>query len=118
MPSGVDRVDELCTGQRPYHHGQPVAVLTSIGDGLRELPANPLAAAVGDRGSSSMVSVIRDHIAELRRLDDRAGGGAASLRYVRAELRAVLDVVRYSSDNPHAGRELLTATAELCRTTH
>ncbi len=62
-----------------------------------------------------MVSVIRDHIAELRRLDDRVGGGAVSLRYVRAELRTVLDLVRHCSYDSQVGRELLTATAELCR---
>lgn len=39
------------------------------------------------------VDLISAHVAALRRLDDRHGGGALNLRYVTAELRSVIDLV-------------------------
>ncbi|MGH3910196.1 MAG: hypothetical protein ACRDRM_05130 [Pseudonocardiaceae bacterium] len=62
-----------------------------------------------------MLPVIRHHITELRRLDDRSGGGAVSLRYVRAELRALLDLIRHATFDAVVGQQLLAAAAELCQ---
>jgi len=44
--------------------------------------------------------LIASHVAALRRLDDRYGGGALSLRYVSAELRSVIDLVEYANYEP------------------
>jgi hypothetical protein len=59
------------------------------------------------------VDLISLHVAALRRLDDRHGGGALSLRYVTAELRSVVDLVEYASYGPVTGRQLLTIVADL-----
>jgi hypothetical protein len=61
------------------------------------------------------VELITAHVAALRRLDDRHGGGALSLRYVTAELRSVIDVVQYASYGPDTGRQLLTIVADLAQ---
>ena len=61
------------------------------------------------------VDLISSHVAALRRLDDRHGGGALSLRYVTAELRSVVDLVEYASYGPETGKRLLTMVADLAQ---
>ncbi len=61
------------------------------------------------------VELISAHVAALRRLDDRHGGGALSLRYVTAELRSVIDLVEYASYGRQAGQRLLTIVADLAQ---
>jgi len=61
------------------------------------------------------VDLISSHVAALRRLDDRHGGGALSLRYVTAELRSVVDLVEYASYGPQVGRRLITIVADLAQ---
>ena len=61
------------------------------------------------------VDLISSHVAALRRLDDRHGGGALSLRYVTAELRSVVDLVEYASYGPGTGKRLLTIVADLAQ---
>jgi hypothetical protein len=51
----------------------------------------------------------------LRKLDDRHGGGALSLRYVTAELRNVIDLVEYASYDLPTGRRLFTVVADLAQ---
>ncbi|MEV6924545.1 hypothetical protein AB0M46_08545 [Dactylosporangium sp. NPDC051485] len=50
-----------------------------------------------ERVLPEQVDLIEAHVAGLRRLDDRHGGGALSLRYVGAELRNVVDLVEYAN---------------------
>ena len=61
------------------------------------------------------VDLISSHVAALRRLDDRHGGGALSLRYVTAELRSVVDLVEYANYGPEVGKRLLTTVADLAQ---
>lgn len=61
------------------------------------------------------VDLISAHVAALRRLDDRHGGGALSLRYVTAELRSVIDLVEYASYGRQTGEQLLTIVADLAQ---
>jgi hypothetical protein len=61
------------------------------------------------------VDLISAHVAALRRLDDRHGGGALSLRYVTAELRSVIDLVEYASYDRRVGSRLLTIVADLAQ---
>ena len=61
------------------------------------------------------VELISAHVAALRRLDDRHGGGALSLRYVTAELRSVADLVQYASYDRGTGKRLLTIVADLAQ---
>jgi hypothetical protein len=61
------------------------------------------------------VDLIGVHVAALRRLDDRHGGGALSRRYVAAELRNVMDLVRHANYDVEIGRSLLTIVADLAQ---
>jgi hypothetical protein len=64
---------------------------------------------------AEQVDLIAAHITALRRLDDRHGGGALSLRYVTAELRNVVDLVEYTNFDVSTGRQLLTIVADLAQ---
>jgi hypothetical protein len=68
-----------------------------------------------ERVPPQQVELIAAHIAALRRLDDRHGGGALSVRYVGAELRSVIDLVDYANYEPQVGRRLLTIVADLAQ---
>ena len=68
-----------------------------------------------ERVPPQQVELIASHVAALRRLDDRHGGGALSLRYVGAELRSVIDLVEYAKYEPKVGRQLLTIVADLAQ---
>lgn len=94
---------------------QAVQLLTAVHDGTRAPSLAQLGVSGGDRLLPPMLPVIHNHIIELRRLDDRTGGGAVSLRYVRAELRAVLDLLRHATFDAEVGHQLLAAAAELCQ---
>lgn len=96
----------------PAHGARLVAAARSATGPLEATGALP---RFGERVSPPLLPVIRSHIAALRRLDDRTGGGATSLRYVRAELRALLDLLNHASFDATIGRQLLVATAELCQ---
>jgi hypothetical protein len=61
------------------------------------------------------VDLIEAHVAALRRLDDRHGGGTLSLRYVTAELRNVVDLVEYANFDLVTGRRLLAILADLAQ---
>jgi hypothetical protein len=61
------------------------------------------------------VDLISEHVTALRRLDDRHGGGALSLRYVTAELRNVVDLVEYANYDLTTGRRLMTIVADLAQ---
>ncbi len=61
------------------------------------------------------VEVIASHVAALRRLDDRHGGGALSVRYVTAELRSVMDLVEHANYDTSTGRRLMTIVADLAQ---
>jgi hypothetical protein len=64
---------------------------------------------------AEQVDLIAAHVAALRRLDDRHGGGALSLRYVTAELRNVVELVEYANFDVSTGRQLLTIVADLAQ---
>ncbi len=109
------QLDGLASSGSRFQVAGPTQVLAAVHDGLRAPTLPPAVASVGDRVLPPMLTVITGHIAELRRLDDRTGGGVVSLRYVRAELRAVLDLVRHASYSSGVGAQLLSAAAELCQ---
>jgi hypothetical protein len=81
--------------------------------------ANPAALsrirAGHERVLLEQVELIAAHVAALRRLDDRLGGGALSLRYVTAELRAVVELLEYASYDGAAGSRLLAIMADLAQ---
>ncbi|GID33347.1 hypothetical protein [Paractinoplanes brasiliensis] len=61
------------------------------------------------------VDLVAAHVADLRRLDDRHGGGALSVRYVTAQLRSTMDMVEYASYDAVTGRRLLAIIADLAQ---
>jgi len=69
----------------------------------------------GERVGPPMADLIADHIAGLRRLDDRQGGGTLSLRYVAGELHNVLELLRGGSYGDDIGRRLFASAAELAQ---
>ncbi len=68
-----------------------------------------------DRVLPDQVDVIAVHVAALRRLDDRHGGGALCLRYATAEFRAVVELAEYASYDVATGRRLLVVVADLAQ---
>jgi hypothetical protein len=61
------------------------------------------------------VDVIARRVADLRRLDDRHGGGALSVRYVSAELQNIIGLVEYANYDLETGRRLITIVADLAQ---
>ncbi|MEY8042733.1 hypothetical protein AB8O55_25285 [Saccharopolyspora cebuensis] len=62
-----------------------------------------------------MISMIQRHIAELRLLDDKVGGGVDSVMWVRTQLRAVLDLWTQTEHEPEVGRALLRSASQLAQ---
>lgn len=83
--------------------------------GMRTELALPLRRPQRDLVLESQVRVIGDHVAALRRLDDRHGGGSLSMRYLTGELRMVLDLLQSADYEPTAGRLLMTVVADLAQ---
>jgi hypothetical protein len=61
------------------------------------------------------VEVLAEHVATLRRLDDRHGGGVLSLRYVSGQLRLVVDLLESTDYDAPTGRRLLQVVADLAQ---
>jgi hypothetical protein len=61
------------------------------------------------------VDLVAAHVAELRRLDDRHGGGALSVRYVTSQLRSTMDMVEYASYDRTTGKRLMEIVADLAQ---
>ncbi|MEV5752655.1 hypothetical protein AB0L00_32985 [Actinoallomurus sp. NPDC052308] len=83
-------------------------------DGFRGRP-RPIGGLRTDHVEPPLVELITRHIADLRRLDDRAGGGALSLRYVDNELHAVLDLLRNAVCRADVHDRLLLAAGDLAQ---
>lgn len=84
-------------------------------DGVRHSPA-PLAQVIdGDRVMAPMMDLIGDHIAALRRLDDRQGGGALSVRYVSGELSTLVGLIKRAAYDTDVGTRLYAAAADLAQ---
>ncbi|MEU3569170.1 hypothetical protein AB0E96_12210 [Kitasatospora sp. NPDC036755] len=62
-----------------------------------------------------MMTLLESHLADLRRLDDAAGGGAISQRYVRIALDGVLSLLQNSRYTPDIGTRLLRTAAGLAQ---
>lgn len=84
-------------------------------DGLAP-PVDPVQAAMdGERVLPPMMDLVVDHIAALRRLDDRQGGGLLSVRYVLGELRTILDLIKGAAYGREVGARLHLAAADLAQ---
>lgn len=92
-----------------------VELVTVALDGARQTPDVVRAARDGDVVRLPMVDLIDEHIAALRRLDDRQGGGPLSLRYVIGELNSVTDLITGAAYTQQIGRRLLSGAGELAQ---
>lgn len=92
-----------------------LGLVTLTLDGLR-IPCIPLQAALdGERVLPPMMDLVDEHIAALRRLDDRQGGGTLSVRYVTGELQTVLDLIKGTGYSRDIGIRLHSAAADLAQ---
>ncbi len=103
------------TPQDPIGAASGVDLTAAVLDQLRGAVLVARNRAGHDYVLPEQVDLISTHVAALRRLDDRHGGGALSLRYVTAELRSVLDLLEYANFQPKVGRQLLTVVADLAQ---
>lgn len=92
-------------------HGRQL--VTAARDGVCQTITATLLGRGNERVDPPFMDLIEEHLAGLRRLDDRVGGSAVSQRYVRGELLAVLDLVRSARFTPAVGARLLHAAAGL-----
>jgi hypothetical protein len=103
------------TPQSPIAAASGADLTATVLDQLRGAVVMARNRAGHDHVLPEQVDLISSHVAALRRLDDRHGGGALSLRYVTAELRSVLDLVEYASYGAQTGEQLLTIVADLAQ---
>jgi hypothetical protein len=92
----------------------PRLIISAL-DGLRHSPGPVARVTSGDAVRPALMALIARHIADLRLLDDRAGGGALNLRYVSSELHAVLDLLRNATSAADVREQLLLAAADLAQ---
>lgn len=108
-------VDAGAAGRAQILSVRGVELVTVALDGARQVPGIVRAATDGEAVRPPMVDLIDEHIAALRRLDDRQGGGPLSLRYVVGELHNVLDLITGAAYTEPIGRRLLSGAAELAQ---
>jgi hypothetical protein len=112
-----DLVRSSGSDRRRIRPSNGLELVTLTLDGLAP-PADPVQAGVdGEKVLPPMMDLVADHIAALRRLDDRQGGGMLSLRYVLGELRTVLDLIKGAAYSQEVGGRLHLAAADLAQLT-
>jgi hypothetical protein len=105
-------------GEAERHAIRPLreaALVTAALDGLEHSPAPLRAVTGGERVLPPMMDLIVDHIAALRRLDDRQGGGALSVRYVSGELSTLVGLIKRAGYTREVGERLHAAAADLAQ---
>ncbi|MGP4113999.1 hypothetical protein ACTWP5_24205 [Streptomyces sp. 4N509B] len=92
-------------------------LFAAVWDATRQTPhtPKPLADPYADRVDPPLMDVLEGHLKDLRRLDDTAGGGALSQRYVRTALASVLDLLRNCRYTPAVGTRLLTTASGMAQ---
>jgi hypothetical protein len=68
-----------------------------------------------DRVLQPQLAIMSSHIANMRKLDDRHGGGALSLLYVNGQLRVALDLARAADYTADVGHQLMIMIADLAQ---
>jgi hypothetical protein len=122
----IHRVDDLvhelgqlgliaATPQSPIAEASGIDLNATVMDQLKGTTVTARTRAGHDYVLPEQIDLISAHVAALRRLDDKHGGGALSVRYVSAELRSVAGLVEYASYDKESGRRLLTIVADLAQ---
>ena len=123
---GVEQVDDLLrelgdlaftagTPQDPIGDASGMDLTAVVLDQLHDAVVAARQRAGRERVHPEQVEVIAAHVFALRRLDDRHGGGALSVRYVTSELRSVIDMVEYANYDFATGQRLITIVADLAQ---
>jgi hypothetical protein len=107
--SGIGNVQHVVVG------ANGADLTAAVLDGLGTTARWTRQLARRERVLPPQVDLIASHVAGLRRLDDRHGGGALSLRYASGELRSVLDLIHSADYEPAVGQRLLTIAADLAQ---
>lgn len=114
----LESIDELTAWGIAGRHrvvGAGGPDLLAVADGLRCQLRNRHRRASRERVLEAQVDLIAVHLMGLRRLDDRYGGAALSLRYVTGELRSVLELARAADYHHPLGQRLLVHAADLAQ---
>ncbi|MBC7267725.1 hypothetical protein ACF09G_36400 [Streptomyces albogriseolus] len=93
--------------QAALHPAADDRLFSAVWDATRQAPLRTHAATGPEQVLPDFMDVLEAHLRRLRRLDDTAGGGALSQRYVRIELAGVLDLLRNSRYTADIGTRLL-----------
>lgn len=101
--------------QAILHPAGDSQLLSAVWDATRQSPLRTAAPGTQEQVLPAFVDVLEGHLGRLRRLDDTAGGGALSQRYVRIELAGVLDLVRSSSYTTDVGTRLLATASGMAQ---
>jgi hypothetical protein len=90
-------------------------LFSAVWDATRQPPPPVRPGSGREQVLPPLMDVLEGHLRELRRLDDTAGGGALSQRYVRTELVGALDLLRNSRYTPDIGVRLLSLAGGLAQ---
>ncbi len=90
-------------------------LLAAVADVLALPPGPDCRRPLPEQPSIPQAEVIAGHVARLRRIDDRHGGGPLSLRYVTGELRNVLSVVGPPAPAHEIDATLMSVVADLAQ---
>ncbi|MFB7896135.1 hypothetical protein ACFC1B_07370 [Streptomyces xiamenensis] len=101
--------------QAALHPAPESALFAAAWDATRQGAAELDPPRGSDRVLPPLMDLLDGHLRDLRRLDDRAGGGSLSQRYVHTALNAVLDLLRNSHYTETIGRRLLGNAAGLAQ---
>ncbi len=101
--------------QAILHPAGDSQLLSAVWDATRQSPLRTGTPGTQEQVLPAFVDVLEGHLGRLRRLDDTAGGGALSQRYVRIELAGVLDLVRSSSYTTDVGTRLLATASGMAQ---
>ena len=101
--------------QAILHPAGDSQLLSAVWDATRQ-NARPILAPGGqEQVLPAFVDVLEGHLGRLRRLDDTAGGGALSQRYVRTELAGVLGLLRHGTYSTDVGTRLLATASGMAQ---
>ncbi|MFJ4700622.1 hypothetical protein ACIP5N_21410 [Streptomyces sp. NPDC088768] len=101
--------------QAILHPAGDSQLLSAVWDATRQSPLRSAAPGTREPVLPAFVDVLEGHLARLRRLDDTAGGGTLSQRYVRTELAGVLDLLRSGSYTTDIGTRLLAIASGMAQ---
>lgn len=99
----------------PVSDASGLDLVTVVHDQLHGAVISARQRADREKIDGEQVRLISEHVAALRRLDDRQGGGALSVRYVTAQIHSIIDMWTFANYDQTTGREMLVTIADLAQ---